>query len=197
MQNDMHLTQLASVGQIAAGIAHEVKNPLTAVKGFLQLLKEKNDANYIDIAQSELENAIDILQNLLQVSKPDLNNEPTEPIDLTVELESIIQLFQDQFYRVHLQRELRDSGNFIYGRRNQLKKMFFNLIKNAFEAIPDKGTVTIGHQASDNHITVYIEDTGSGIPKEKLSQLGTPFFFDERKRHRHGTYACFFRRLPA
>lgn len=176
MQNDMHLTQLASVGQIAAGIAHEVKNPLTAVKGFLQLLKEKNDANYIDIAQSELENAIDILQNLLQVSKPDLDNEPTEPIDLTVELESIIQLFQDQFYRVHLQRELRDSGNFIYGRRNQLKKMFFNLIKNAFEAIPDKGTVTIGHQASDNHITVYIEDTGSGIPKEKLSQLGTPFF---------------------
>lgn len=176
LQNDMHLTQLASVGQIAAGIAHEVKNPLTAVKGFLQLLKEKNDDTYIDIAQSELENAIDILQNLLQVSRPDLDNESAEPIDLTVELESIIQLFQDQFYRVDLRRDLRDPGNFIYGRRNQLKKMFFNLIKNAFEAIPEKGTITIGHQASEHKVTVYIEDTGSGIPEEKLNRLGTPFF---------------------
>ncbi|GIO30475.1 hypothetical protein J2TS6_16160 [Paenibacillus albilobatus] len=175
-KEDMHLTQLASVGQIAAGIAHEVKNPLTAVKGFLQLLKEKNDESYIDIAQSELENAIEILQNLLQVSKPDLENESTEPIDLTVELESIIQLFQDQFYRVEVLMDLRDPGNFISGRRNQLKKMFFNLIKNAFEAIPDQGTIKIGHHASEDEISVYIEDTGSGIPQEKLDMLGTPFF---------------------
>ncbi|WP_027091676.1 ATP-binding protein [Cohnella thermotolerans] len=175
-RNDAHLSQLASIGQIAAGIAHEIKNPLTAVKGFLQLLKERNEKHYIEIAQSELENAIGILQNLLQVSRPDGEDEPFESIDLTVELESLIQLFQDQFYRVNLIKDIQDPGNFIYGKRNQLKKTFFNLLKNAFEAIPGKGTVTVGHKATENEVIVYIEDSGSGIPKEKLGMLGTPFF---------------------
>lgn len=175
-RTDTHLSQLASVGQIAAGIAHEIKNPLTAVKGFLQLLKERNEQHYIEIAENELENAIGILQNLLQVARPELENESFESIDLTVELESLIQLFQDQFYRVNVVKILNDPGNFIYGQRNQLKKAFFNLLKNAFEAIPDEGTITVGHSVSDNEITVYIEDSGSGIPKEKLSILGTPFF---------------------
>lgn len=175
-RNNAHLNQLASVGQIAAGIAHEVKNPLTAVKGFLQLLRERNEQHYIDIAQSELENAIGILQNLLQVARPESENEPFESIDLSAELESLIQLFQDQFYRVNLVRDIRNSGQYILGKKNQLKKAFFNLLKNAFEAIPGKGTITVGHAATDNEIIVYIEDNGTGIPKDKLKMLGTPFF---------------------
>ncbi|WP_248928849.1 ATP-binding protein [Paenibacillus hamazuiensis] len=174
--NEAHLSQLASVGQIAAGIAHEVKNPLTAVKGFLQLLKERNDKQYIEIAQSELDNALAILQNLLHVSKPDLENEAFESIDLTVELESLTQLFQDQFYRVAVVKDLQDPGNFILGKRNQLKKAFFNLLKNAFEAIPGKGTITITHSAGEKEITVCIQDSGIGIPRNKLEMLGTPFF---------------------
>lgn len=123
-RNDVHLSQLASVGQIAAGIAHEVKNPLTAVKGFLQLLKERNEEKYIDIAQTELENALSILQNLLQVSKPDLDEETFVSVDLTVELEMLTQLFQDQFYRVTLVKNFEYPGSYIYGKKNQLKKRF-------------------------------------------------------------------------
>ncbi|PYI51044.1 ATP-binding protein [Paenibacillus flagellatus] len=175
-RNEAHLSQLASVGQIAAGIAHEVKNPLTAVKGFLQLLKEKNDEAYIEIAQTELENALGILQNLLHVSKPDLDDEPFESIDLTVELEMLTQLFQDQFYRVALIKRFEDPGNYIYAKRNQLKKAFFNLLKNAFEAIPDKGTIIVAHRSTGDAVTVTIEDDGLGIPKDKLELLGTPFF---------------------
>lgn len=174
--NDAHLSQLASVGQIAAGIAHEVKNPLTAVKGFLQLLKEKKDEQYIEIAQAELENALEILQNLLQVSKPDLEDEPFESIDLTVELEVLSQLFQDQFYRVALVKQFEHPGTYISGKRSQLKKAFFNLLKNAFEAIPDQGTIWIGHTVKNDMVTVYIQDSGCGIPKDKLPVLGTPFF---------------------
>lgn len=176
IKSDVHLSQLASVGQIAAGIAHEVKNPLTAVKGFLQLLKERNEKKYIEIAQSELENAIAVLQNLLQMSKPDLENEPLVSIDLTVELESLMQLFQDQFYRVAVIKNYRDPGSFIVGKRNQLKKALFNLLKNAFEAIPEEGTIIIGQSATENEVTIYIQDSGCGIPKEKLNMLGTPFF---------------------
>lgn len=175
-RSDSHLSHLASVGQIAAGIAHEVKNPLTAVKGFLQLLKERNDREYIEIAESELENAIDILQNLLQVSKPDLENEPYVSIDLIVELESLTQLFQDQFYRVSIHKNLQDPGSYILGKKNQLKKVFFNLLKNAFEAIPDKGSIHIEHRSTEDDVIVIIQDDGVGIPQEKLGMLGTPFF---------------------
>jgi len=173
---ESHLSQLASVGQIAAGIAHEVRNPLTAVRGFLQLLKEKNEPHFIDIAQTELDNAIAILQNLLQVSKPDLDDEPFQTVDLALELELILQLFQDQFYRVTIHKDFHEIGTYIFGKKNQLKKVFFNLLKNAFEAIPDKGTVTISHTASEQFVKIVIRDSGQGIPEEKLRMLGTPFF---------------------
>ncbi|GAA0377580.1 ATP-binding protein [Caldalkalibacillus horti] len=175
-RDDNHLNQLASVGQIAAGIAHEIKNPLTAVKGFLQLLDEQYDKNYIEIAQKELENALDVLHNLLQVSKPDFENEAIVPIDITIELEALIQLFQDQFYRVKVHTDFRNPGQLIVGKKNLLKKALFNLIKNAIEAIPEEGIIHISQVAFHNFVKITIEDSGNGIPEDKLHMLGTPFF---------------------
>ncbi|REE78666.1 rsbT co-antagonist protein RsbR [Paenibacillus taihuensis] len=175
-KKDTHLSQLASVGQIAAGIAHEVRNPLTAVKGFLQLMKEKKDTKYIEIAEAELGNAINILQNLLHVSKPDLEEEAHSSIDLSVELDALTQLFQDQMYRVSVHSRLQNPGSYILGRKNQLKKVFFNLLKNAFEAIPGKGAIHIEHMATEQEVIVSIQDTGVGIPQDKLRMLGTPFY---------------------
>ncbi|HZG55345.1 ATP-binding protein [Paenibacillus sp.] len=174
--HDAHLGRLASVGQIAAGIAHEVRNPLTAVRGFLQLLKEKNEQKYIDIAETELNNAIGILQNLLQVSKPDLEDEPFESIDMAHELDGVAQLFQDQLYRVRVESDFQSPGTYVYAKRNQIKKALFNLLKNAFEAIPDEGTIRIGQRVTEEAVYIYVEDSGVGIPKEKLGMLGTPFF---------------------
>jgi len=94
-KSDHTLSRLASIGQIAAGIAHEVRNPLTAVKGFLQLLQEEFSHRYLDIACSELDQAISTLQDLLQVSKPDLEEESYIAINLCSELESLLYLFQE------------------------------------------------------------------------------------------------------
>ncbi|MFR9711470.1 ATP-binding protein [Paenibacillus sp. MB22_1] len=175
-QTDDTLSRLASIGQIAAGIAHEVRNPLTAVKGFLQLLQREVSHSYLDFACSELEQAISTLQDLLQVSKPDLEDESCIAINLCSELESLLYLFQDQIYRVQIAKKFRNSDEIIYGKRNQLKKAFFNLLKNAFEAIPNEGTITIEHYRVGDIIYVIISDTGVGVPKEKLQLLGTPFF---------------------
>jgi anti-anti-sigma regulatory factor/two-component sensor histidine kinase len=174
--DNSHLSQLASVGQIAAGIAHEVKNPLTAVKGFLQLLQKEEKNEYLDIAQSELENALTTLQNLLQVSKPDLEDEEVQTIYLSVELESILNLFQDKLYKIHVITEFNDVDVSITGKKNQFKKAFFNLIKNAIESMDDEGTLTITHNLVDDEVIVTIRDTGIGIPAHQLSMLGTPFF---------------------
>jgi len=175
-KNEYHLSRLAAVGQIAAGIAHEVRNPLTAVKGFLQLLHEHHPHNYLEIAQTELENAITTLQDLLTVAKPDLDDEPLSKFSLCVELEALLNLFQDQMYRVAVHKDLRDAQVEVHGKRGQLKKAFFNILKNSFEAIPQEGHIHVRHFANANSICVIISDTGVGIPEEKLSMLGTPFF---------------------
>lgn len=174
--NTHHLSQLASVGQIAAGIAHEVRNPLTAVKGFLQLLEENEKNEYIAIAQSELDNALVTLNNLLQVSKPDLEDEEFQSFNLTVELESILNLFQDKLYDINVKTDFQNTDTLVTGKKNQFKKAFFNLIKNAIESIEGVGKLTLTHSLDENDVVVTIEDTGVGIPEEKVTLLGTPFF---------------------
>jgi two-component system, sporulation sensor kinase A len=168
--------KLSSVGQIAAGIAHEVKNPLTSVKGFLQLLNESAPHPYINIIGDELAKALNILQNLLQVSKPDLDDEPLIPINLCKLLESQINLFQERLYKIEIEMDAKDQEKRIVGKRNLLQRAFFNLIKNAIEAIEDRGTIRIEHFYNDGWIHIKVSDNGAGIPKEKLKMLGTPFF---------------------
>lgn len=175
-ETDHTLSRLASIGQISAGIAHEVKNPLTSVKGFIQLLQEENDHSYLKLASSELDRALATLQNLLHVSKPDLDDEAYTTIHLCSELEAIIYLFQDQLYRVKVETNFQNTDKVIFGKKNQLKKAFFNLLKNAFEAIPNEGTIAIDHYREGNHIMVSIQDTGVGIPQDKIQLLATPFF---------------------
>lgn len=174
MLNDRQ--KMASIGQITAGIVHEVKNPLTSVKGFLQLLKENNPHPYVLAMESELEKAIDTLQNLLQVSKPDLYDEPMIGIDVCKELNSLIFLFQDKLYNVEIEMDIRDCGKHIFGKKNLYLKAFFNLIKNALEAMPSKGKLRIQHYFQNDCVNVKIIDTGVGIPKDKINLLGNPFY---------------------
>lgn len=166
--------KLASLGQMAASIVHEVKNPLTSVKGFLQLLKESQNHAYLDTMELELDKALDTLQNLLQVSKPDLLDEPQTPINLCKELESLLFLFQDN--NVKAEMKFSDENRNVVGKKNLLLKAFFNLFKNAIEAIPEKGVIQIEHFYKNGWIHIKMSDTGVGISEEKLKMLGTPFF---------------------
>ena len=126
--------------------------------------------------ESELEKALATLQNLLQVSKPNLHEESLVPIDLCQELESLLFLFQERLYNVKLEMDLRDSERKIIGKRNLFLKAFFNLIKNAIEAIQDTGKIKIEHYYQNEWIHIKVSDTGVGIPEDKVKMLGTPFF---------------------
>lgn len=171
-----NLEKLSAIGQMAAGIAHEVRNPLTAVKGFVQLLEKELRHPYIPIIVEELDNAIKTLNNLLQVSKPDLNDEPDVAINLCKELDSVIFLFQEKLYKVAVTKHFKNADMEIKGKRNLILKAFFNLFKNAIEAIDGKGEIAIEHFYKNNMMHIKIRDTGKGIPASKISLLGTPFF---------------------
>lgn len=173
--------RLASLGQMAASIVHEVKNPLTTVKGFLQLLKRDHPHEYLNTVDSELDKALSILHSLLFVSKPDLLEEPLLEIDVSKKIESTVLLFQDKQDYVNLILDIKDAGRKIEGKRNSLLKAFFNLIKNAIEAISEKGTITIEHYYQNGWIHVKVTDTGIGVAEEQLRMLGTPFFSTKEK----------------
>ncbi|MFV2050921.1 two-component system sensor histidine kinase NtrB [Metabacillus sp. YM-086] len=171
-----HNDKLASIGQISAGIAHEVRNPLTAVKGFTQLLKEQVEHNYLETIESELDKALSTLNNLLQVSKPDLIDEARVPIRLCQELDSIVFMFQEQLYNIEIHTDFKDRQQVFMGKKNILVKAFFNLIKNAIEAIEGEGKITIKHFVKDQVVHIVISDTGVGMKKEEIRLVGTPFF---------------------
>ena len=161
---------------MAAGIAHEVRNPLTAVKGFLQLMEQTYKEEYSQIAQSELDRAIHILNDLMSVSKPEFVQEKQTTFNVCSEIESILLLFQNQLYQINVIKKFENENAMIVGRKDQIKKALFNLIKNAIEAMSNGGTLIIEQSEDYHEIHLSISDSGIGIPKDKLRLLGTPFF---------------------
>lgn len=176
MNEDFHMGYSQIIKQLSAGIAHEVRNPLTAVKGFLHLLKEEVNHDYIKVMEKELDKALSTLDHLLHVAKPDFQNEPSFPINLCQELDSIAYLFQEKLYNIKIEKHYRDDAIMMIGKRNLLIKAIFNLMKNAIEAIKDQGKIIIEQFFEDGWIHIKISDNGVGIPEESLAMLGTPFF---------------------
>ncbi|MFB5191508.1 ATP-binding protein [Alicyclobacillus fastidiosus] len=170
------LNRLAAIGEVSAGIAHEIRNPLTAVKGFLQLMERDYPSPHWSVVQSELEQAIGTVHELLSVSKPNLVSEPKTQFSLCAIVENILSLFHKEMYRVKVHKRFHHTKAMVYGKQNQVKRAIFNLLKNAFEAIENEGTIVIEHHLSSDSVVLTIRDTGSGIPEDKLHLLGTPFF---------------------
>ena len=171
--------KLNVAGQLAAGIAHEVRNPLTAIKGFLQLMQSEEDSNkpYFDIIQSEMDRIELILSELLVLAKP--HELKFEAINLISLLENVKTLIDTQAIINGIQIEaIYNYHDFtINCDRNQLKQVFINILKNAIEAMPKGGRITIEtKQYGFNMVKIYFKDTGNGMSQEILKRVGEPFF---------------------
>ncbi|MFZ7945600.1 PAS domain S-box protein [Neobacillus sp. 19] len=171
--------KLNVAGQLAAGIAHEVRNPLTAIKGFLQLMEAQSDhnQNYFEIIQSEMDRIELILSELLVLSKP--HELKFETVDLIKLIESVKMLIDTQAIMngVRIETIYSSKNITINGDKNQLKQVFINILKNAIEAMPKGGIITIElKKYSFNKVKLLFKDTGSGMPQHILKRLGEPFF---------------------
>lgn len=175
--------KLAVVGELAAGVAHEIRNPLTSLKGFMYLLKEENKGNgkYIEIMESELERINLIVNEFLTLGKPQVMNFQLK--DVSVLLKDTITLLKAQatLHNVQVIAEFEPNIPLLECDEHQLKQVFINIIKNAIEAMPDGGNIKIQAKTQENHLVIRVVDQGYGIPKDRLSKLGEPFYSTKEK----------------
>jgi two-component system, sporulation sensor kinase C len=186
--------KLSVAGQLAAGIAHEVRNPLTSINGFLQLLRD--DANektkeYLGIVFSEIKRIELVLSELLILAKP--QSVTYKRINIIETLEQVSKLLNTNaiLYNIEIQTNFHERELYIRGDENQLKQVFINLIKNAIESMPHGGTITIDADInSHNKVQLIFKDEGVGMKKETLDKLGEPFFTTKTKGTGLGLTIC-------
>ncbi|MBI5418271.1 GAF domain-containing protein [Candidatus Poribacteria bacterium] len=172
--------KLATLGKLSASIAHEIRNPLTSIKILIHSLKEKNEnpitrENDIKVIENEIERMNRIINKFLEFARP---KEPEfSSCDINQILEETIKLIscEAKEKNICLVVDLPHIP-FIYADKEQMKQVFLNLILNSFQAMPDKGVLTISSEASDKNIIISIADTGCGIQEKNLSKIFEPFF---------------------
>lgn len=175
------LKQLSAMGQMAASIVHEIRNPMTSLKGFVELLKGSSieESNkYLQVMESEIGRMETILSEILYLAKPAEHHE--EIVSISNVVKEVIQIMQPQAYSngimFNLKMDMEKLNTIILGNSNRLKQLFINLVRNAIEVMTTGGTITIELKNIGNAIQVSVEDEGVGIPEESLNKLFTPFF---------------------
>jgi signal transduction histidine kinase len=173
--------KMASTGQLAAGLAHELGNPLAAVIGYLEILKQSlSDAQQRDIVGRSLVEAtrIDFLvQELLNFSRPD-ERAAVENVDLVSELISTVALLQHQGALKHIDivDQLTELNATVQINRIKLQQVFINLLLNAVCACDEGGQITLSSGCSDTQIWVAITDSGCGMDETELTRIFDPFY---------------------
>ncbi|MGM0601436.1 MAG: ATP-binding protein, partial [Candidatus Rifleibacteriota bacterium] len=172
--------RLSALGVLAAGIAHEIRNPLTGMKMIVQLLESEfsaddNRREPLSIIQKEIDRLEGIIGNLLDFARP------TKPKAVEVSLEQVVddcyKLVKNQLKKQQIKFEKITSGEYpsIIGDSDQLKQVFINIITNAIQALPGGGEIKVTLKYQDEQVIVVFEDNGSGIPPEKLQDIFNPF----------------------
>ena len=174
--------KMAAVGTLSAGLAHEVKNPLSAVLGYAQLSKRKLSQpevlkKHLDTIESETRRCNEIIGNLMQFSRQEKGEFTDVTINKVVEKSVGIVDHQLGLNNVHVNMELAPDIPEIIGNSNQLQQVLMNLAINAQQAMdPDGGTVDIATYCDGDNVYISVSDTGPGISEEVAERIFEPFY---------------------
>lgn len=175
--------KLSIAGQLAAGIAHEIRNPLTAIKGFLQIMQPdlKDHSQYFQIIFSELNRIEMILSELLMLAKP--QETQFKKANMITLIQDVAMLLETQanLNGVSIEQKYEDQEIFVNCDQNQLKQVFINLFKNAIDAMPKGGKVSVCTKRTNNIVSIRVKDEGEGIPTDLLERIGEPFLTTKEK----------------
>ncbi len=179
-----HSEKLSVVGELAAGIAHEIRNPLTSLRGFVQLLGLGQDfgKEYSHIMLSEIDRINSIVSELLLLAKP--RNMDFAHRSLKELLDDVITLLNAQanLHGVQIVTSYFEQSNtIIFCEENKIKQVFINILKNAIEAMTEGGLITIKIVHATEEVCISFVDEGCGIPEELLPKIGQPFYTTKEK----------------
>ncbi|CAH8768010.1 ATP-binding protein [Paenibacillus dendritiformis] len=177
--------RLAMIGQIAAGTAHEIRNPLTSIKGFLQMFKKKLDehgmikeVHYTDIMLTEINRINELVGEFLLLSKP--KHLTIERVNLHQVLGEILPIIQNEavLHAVQVNYKADEPLPLVIGDRELLKQVFINIAKNGIEAMSEGGVLNVTARRDDEskRVLIDIQDSGPGIPSYIIDKIFDPFF---------------------
>ncbi|GGD94292.1 MFS domain-containing histidine kinase [Paenibacillus nasutitermitis] len=172
------------ISQLAASVAHEVRNPLQVSRGFLQLMQERSEdpkeQNYMNLAIEELDRASDIITNYLSFAKP--QPDTVETLNLSEQLKHVkgmlLPLADLQGGRIEIQihPELLVTGN-----AGKIKQIFVNLMKNSIEATGENGLIKLWAYEKKGSVIIHLEDNGEGMDETMLARIGEPYLTNKSK----------------
>ncbi|HWO96680.1 MAG TPA: ATP-binding protein [Bacillus sp. (in: firmicutes)] len=172
------------LGELAASIAHEVRNPMTVIRGFMQLLNnqemQKKNQEYMKLVIDELDRAESIIEDYLSYARPQI--EKKEAIEIGELVKQIINIIEGFaiMENVEISHRIEDSLA-VMGDSKKLGQALINIVKNGIEAMPEGGTLQIHSYKRNDYVIIDITDNGVGMGREELARLGNPFYSTKDK----------------
>jgi signal transduction histidine kinase len=173
--------QLAAVGQLAAGVGHEIRNPLASIKMLVQAGLEDTDRTGLTdedlrVIESEIRRVERSLSTFLDFSRP--TKPERRPVELAIALDKVTGLVRGRAEKQHVRTkvDVPPAGVTLTVDPGQFRQVLVNLVLNALDAMPTGGTLALGVRQAGGWVTVEVADTGAGIPPEHFSRLFDPFF---------------------
>ncbi|GAB7388478.1 hypothetical protein BSNK01_23160 [Bacillaceae bacterium] len=191
--------RLAMIGQIAAGTAHEIRNPLTSIKGFLQILRQslqekglEKEKEYTEIMLTEIKRINTLVSEFLLLSKP--RDIQYQLVDLNHVLREILPIVENEalLHGIDVEYRCDDRLPMVIGDSELLKQVFLNISKNGIEAMGDSGKLTISYHLDEKEkkVSIDIHDTGPGIPPYVIDKIFDPFFTTKEEGTGLGLSVC-------
>lgn len=192
LEETVYLEKLSVAGKMAAAIAHEIRNPLTTVRGLLQFISSDSDdekiKNYAPLMIEEIDRTNKIITDYLMLIKPSKSDYEIVNLNKVVKDTTNLTEVLASYHAVKMQYE--EKGDFeINGNSQELKQCLINLIKNSIESIEEKGLILISLQngTKKGTVDIVIQDNGAGMNEEQLEKIGLPFYTTKSKGTGLGT----------
>jgi two-component system, sporulation sensor kinase B len=186
MMHELHKAEkFSAISQLAASVAHEIRNPMTTIRGFMQVLQgERNlsaDQNlFISISLQELDRTQTIIDNFLSLAKP--NTGGMVKINLSRLLREIIDFMRSYSHLANTELvEGIEKNLWIKGDAHEIRQVFINILKNGIEAMPGGGSIYIIAKIDKDYVKVQFRDEGVGMKKAQLERLGNPYYSTKEK----------------
>ncbi|MFS1519087.1 ATP-binding protein [Bacillus sp. SCS-151] len=188
--------KMNAIGQMAASVAHEIRNPMTVVKGFLQIfLANENiksqEREFIHLMINELNRAETIINDYLSLAKPDVGEcAEVNCSDIVKNVTDIVNSYALMKNNISIIEHV-EEGLYVKGNKGELKQVLLNIMKNGIEAMKAEGELSVICVKDSSYVRIEITDSGIGMTQDELDRLGTPFYSLKEKGTGIGLMVCY------